>query len=422
MFDNYRLFCYYEINKGGDYMLIDKKNAEDKLTAFLTVVDNVKMRQKWYLDLANTYNIPISISSDIISRRKDLSEYNEFILFAITDIVKPEWIQKFFVEKEIKLYHGQKYKSETIKFPIEIPVMQVTEDQYIGVSSAKWLMNLRDAYLINYNADTQRALDIMLKGDTVIYRPYVNEKSVIEIAESFRTGSFIPNTISLNINLDDENADYYFKDNKLIINSITEFDIFDGYHRYLGMARNYDADHSFDYPIELRITMFSVAKAKQFIWQEDHKTKMRKIDAGAYDQNDVGNQVVSRLNNDPDFCLYGMVSLRGGYINSGILNQIIKRLFFDNHPSKKDIIDVSKLIKNKINSFVTDYSEYVDREWERYEIYIILYGIYKQYDNTHIYDTLHNITPEQIKVLHSRNELRKGMMDVVKEVYDNDEV
>ena len=412
-------------------MLIDKREAETKLTTFLnnfedvkykTTSHDIKLRQKWCLELSQKYNIPIGVSSDIISCRKDLSEFNEFVLYAITDVIKPEWVRKFFVDKEIKLYRGQKYNLETIKFPIEIPMMKVTDDQYIGVSSAKWLMNLREAYLINYNADTQRALEIMLKGDTAIYRPFVNEKSVIEIAESFRTGSFIPNTISLNINLDDENADYYFKDNKLIINSITEFDIFDGYHRYLGMARNYDADHSFDYPIELRITMFSVAKAKQFIWQEDHKTKMRKIDAGAYDQSDVGNQVVNRLNNDPDFCLYGMVSLRGGYINSGILNQIINRLFFNNHPSKKDIIDVSKLIKNKINSFVTDYSEYVDREWERYEIYIILYGIYKQYDNTHIYDTLHNITPEQIKALHSRNELRKGMIDIVKEVYGNDEI
>ena len=403
-------------------MLIDKKNAENRLTVFFTNVDDVKMRQKWYLDLANTYNIPVSISSDIISRRKDLSEYNEFILFAITSIVKPEWVQKFFVDKEIKLYNGKKYKPESVKFPIEIPVMQVTEDQYIGVSSAKWLMSLRDAYLINYNADTQRALDIMLKGDTVIYRPYVNEKSVIEIAESFKNGSFIPNTISLNINLDDENADYYFKDNKLVINSITEFDIFDGYHRYLGMARNYDADHSFDYPIELRITMFSVAKAKQFIWQEDHKTKMRRVDAEAYNQNDVGNQVTSRLNNDPEFCLYGMVSLRGGYINSGIINQVIKRLFFGKQVSKKDIINVSKLLKTKINSFVEDYNDYIEKEWERYEIYIIMYGISRHFDNERIYNALHSITAEQIKLLHSRNDLRKGMIDIIKEVYEDDEV
>lgn len=408
-------------------MLIDKKLAENKLTLYLANVedvkyqtnpDDLKIRQKWYIELSKQYDIPISISSDIISRRRDLSEYNEFILFAITNIVKPDLVSKFFTEKEIKLFRGQKYKTETIKFPIELPMFQVTEDQYIGVASAKWLMDLREAYMINYNADTQRALEIMLKGDTAVYRPYVNERSVREIAESFEARTFIPNTISLNINMDDENADYYFKDNVLVINSITEFDIFDGYHRYLGMARNYDKNHDFDYPIELRITMFSVAKAKHFIWQEDHKTKMRKVDAESYNQNDVGNQVISRLNNDPDFLLHNKITLRGGYIDAGIATQLIKRLYFGKNPTKKDVIAVSKRLKQSINDFVEEYDEYLDREWTREEVYVTIYGFSKQFDNAEIYDAVHAITPEQAKRL--RNEVRSGAIDVIKEVYGNE--
>lgn len=408
-------------------MLIDKKLAENKLTLYLANVedvkyqtnpDDLKIRQKWYIELSKQYDIPISISSDIISRRRDLSEYNEFILFAITNIVKPDLVSKFFTEKEIKLFRGQKYKTETIKFPIELPMFQVTEDQYIGVASAKWLMDLREAYMINYNADTQRALEIMLKGDTAVYRPYVNERSVREIAESFEARTFIPNTISLNINMDDENADYYFKDNVLVINSITEFDIFDGYHRYLGMARNYDKNHDFDYPIELRITMFSVAKAKHFIWQEDHKTKMRKVDAESYNQNDVGNQVISRLNNDPDFLLHNKITLRGGYIDAGIATQLIKRLYFGKNPTKKDVIAVSKQLKQSINDFVEEYDEYLDREWTREEVYVTIYGFSKRFDNAEIYDAVHAITPEQAKRLH--NEVRSGAIDVIKEVYGNE--
>lgn len=431
MFDNCHLFCYDGSNRGGGYMLIDKKNAENKLEIYLASIEDkkyqstsnsVKLRQKWYMDLSKRYNIPIGVSSDIISRRKDLSEYNEFVLFAITDVIKEEWVSRFFTDKEIKLYKDKKYITETVTFPIEISMLQVTEDQYIGVSSAKWLMTLRDSYLINYNADTQRALEIMLKGDTVIYRPFINERSVSEIADDYKNGSFIPNTISLNINLDDEKADYYFKDNKLVINNITEFDIFDGYHRYLGMARNYDADHSFDYPIELRITMFSVAKAKQFIWQEDHKTKMVKVDANSYDQSDVGNQVVSRLNNDPEFLLNGMLTIRGGYIHAGIFNQLVKRLYFNKRPTKKDVINVSKLLKQQLNSFMEDYNEYLEREWLIYEIYIILYGLSKNIDNDNIYKAIHNITPEQIKKLKLQADIRKGAIDVVEEVYGYERV
>ena len=78
-------------------MLIDKKNAENKLEIYLASIEDkkyqstsnsVKLRQKWYMDLSKRYNIPIGVSSDIISRRKDLSEYNEFVLFAITDVIK----------------------------------------------------------------------------------------------------------------------------------------------------------------------------------------------------------------------------------------------------------------------------------------------------------------------------------------------
>ena len=301
-------------------------------------------------------------------------------------------------------------------------MLKVTEDQYIGVSSAKWLMTLRDAYLINYNADTQRALEIMLKGDTVIYRPFVNNKSVREIAEDYRTGSFIPNTISLNINMDDENADWYFEDNKMIINSITEFDIFDGYHRYLGMARNYDADRNFDYPTELRITMFSVGKAKQFIWQEDHKTKMVKVDASSYDQSDVGNQVISRLNNDPEFLLNGKITVRGGYIHSGVANQLIRKLYFGKTPTKKDVINVSKVLKQQLNNFIEDYDEYLEREWCIYEIYLVLFGLSKNISNHAIYDAIQNVTPEQIKKLRPYSIIRKSVFDLLKEVYGHEEV
>ena len=404
-------------------MLMDRKQAENKLAFYLVSVDDFKQRQKWYMELAQKYNIPIDLSSDIISRRKDLSAINDFMLYAITDVVNPEWIPTFFTKNEINnLYSGKKYIPETIKFPIELPMFAVTEDQYIGVSSAKWLMQLRDAYLINYNADTQRALEMMLKGEMVIFRPFVNESSVREIAELYKERDFIPNTISLNINLDDENADYYFKDNVLVIKNITQFDIFDGYHRYLGMARNYDADHNFDYPIELRITMFSVGKAKQFIWQEDHKTKMRKLDADTYDQSDVGNQVISRLNNDTDFNLNGEIALRGGHVNASIFTQLVKHLYFGKNPTKKDVINVTKVLKLQINNFVEDYEEYLDKEWERYEIHIILYGLSKNYSNDAIYKAIHKITPEQIKVLHNNNKLNKTGLSIVKEVYENEEV
>ena len=85
------------------------------------------------------------MSSDIITLRKNLSEYNEFILFAITSIVKPDQIKKWFTDREIKNYSKQKLKTSKIKFPIKLKMFEVTPDQWIGVSSAQFLMKLRDA-------------------------------------------------------------------------------------------------------------------------------------------------------------------------------------------------------------------------------------------------------------------------------------
>lgn len=93
-------------------MLKDRSELEQQLIKYsannATHQIGLSTTQQWYLDLQEKYNIPITISSDIISQRKDISQFNEFILFAITDILKPEWIKKYFTEQEIKLYSGKK--------------------------------------------------------------------------------------------------------------------------------------------------------------------------------------------------------------------------------------------------------------------------------------------------------------------------
>lgn len=400
-------------------MLKDRKDLETKLTVYFKNVDNVKLRQQWYVDLSKAYNIPINISSDIISLRKDLSEYSDFILFAITDVIKKSYVDQYFTQKETNFYSTQKYTEKKIEFPIEIPMLRVTDDQYIGVTSAKFLMDLRDAHLINYNSEIQRALEVISKNETFIYRPYINDQAVKEISTSYKEHTFIPNTISLNIDLDDENAEYYFKDNMLVINRITAFDIFDGYHRYLGMARNYDVNKDFDYPMELRVTMFPVGKAKQFIWQEDHKTKMKKVDAEAFNQYDPGNMVVARLNNDPSCNLSGNINLDDGLINAAIINQAFNKMYFTEKKDKSDIINVAKEVRLKINDFVETYNYYLTNPWAKYEIYIIICGFKNGYSNEHIYNAIKHIAPEAMKQINRRNQLTNTVVDTVKEVLRN---
>lgn len=404
-------------------MLKDRAELENKLID--TMVKNmskqnsVTVSQQWYLELFERYNIPISMSSDIVAQRKDLSEYNEFILYCITDIILPKQVADFFTETEIKMYQNQKLILDSVNFPLKLHLIKIDKDQYIGRTSAQFLMKLRDKQLINYNAETQRALKIMIKGGTKILRPYVDDKAVNEIEESYNNKTFIPNVITLNINLDDENADYSYDDKTetLIIKNITAFDIVDGYHRYLGMGKNYDKDNTWDYAMILQITMFSVGKARQFIFQEDHKTKMKVIDSKTYDQHNDGNYVVERLNSDSACNLSGQINLTGGNINSGVMSQVINRLYFPKKVERKEAIATFKTIQQGLNEFVEEYDEYMDRKWNVYEIITIMYGIHNNYTPDAICAAIHNLTQGQKNTLSTFQDINLKVLGILKEVY-----
>ena len=410
-------------------MLKDRRKLETELTKYFASIDKTKivnrqLQQQWYAKLSSDYNIPMVDSSDYLSLRKDLSGATEFVLYAITNVVKEDLVQKYFSQKEIDLFKGQKLKVDDIKTTFRLPMLRVADDQYIGVTSVKFLMQLREDRLINYNANTQRALAAMLVGDDVVYRPYVNNYAVTEIAEAFKQNVFIPNTISLNISLDDERADYEFfpKDNILEIRDITAFDIFDGYHRYLGMARIWDLNHDFDYPMELRITMFSVSKAKQFIFQEDHKTKMRKLDAKTFNQGAYGNQVINRINTDPDSCVIGRINLTGGLIHAGVMSQSIDKFYFDKKKTynRKDINDIAQNIMTNLDKFLLKYDEYDKNKWSKSVTHTIMYGISSGRTSEEIYSALQKI-PDNLESKLAGDRLHLSAVKIIKEVYGDDE-
>lgn len=400
-------------------MLRDRRDLEKKLISFIDnkggsrMRDGQKIRNEWCWELLNKYNIPLAMSKDLISFSKDFSEYNEFVLFTVTDVVAPKLLDEYFSTREIKAYSNEKYKEINIDFPIKIPMIQVADDQFIGATTVQFLMKLRDAQLINYNADTQRALEVMVNNGRELYRPYVSKTNVKEIKELFADRKFISNTISLNINTDDEKADWGYDEKTFIlyINNISAFDIFDGYHRYLGMAAVYMDDPSFDYPMELRITTFPTSKAKQFIWQEDHKTKMKKLDVDSLNQYDNGNLVVKRLNTDPESSLNGAIRINGGYISAGVMAKAIGKLFFkDKKIDRPRVNKVSTQLIKQLNNFTNAYPEYLNNHWESYEINIIIYGISIGMNAKQIYNIIENLTQE------NRNKLGALSINSLKEV------
>lgn len=325
-------------------------------------------------------NVPTGVMTDIIAGRTNMEEDSVFLLFLLLhkldEINHKKHTEDFFTENEISFYLTQQFDTGEIRFPIEIKCIQVAPDQWIGVVDVNLLMDFRKAQLINYNANAQRTMQRVVHGDKEIYKITLNTKAVKEIKNSLQSGAFIPNTITLNMPQDTDWS-YDAKKNILTINKISAFDISDGYHRYVSMFQIKESDPEFNYPVELRIINFPDDKIKQFIYQEDQKTKMRKIDSASMNMSSPANIVLERLNTDAMFDLKGNIQRSGGQINFGYAGNILEFLKFKGIKSApmSEIVQIKDILKTEINNFVETYPDYFEKRFSFEEILILFYGV-----------------------------------------------
>lgn len=405
--------------KGVIIMLVNRKTLDDYLYKEISrISSNTKKKKKILTELEDEYGMPISVSSDIITLRKELDYYNEYELFLVLSKLDKNKLSDFYTEKEIKAYSSQHYEIEKLKFPIKFKVIPVADDQWIGATNFKYLMELRNAQLINYNENTQRTLIYKIKNGVEKFFISLNFAAVKAIKESIINKRYIPDTITLNLQEDDEKLDYTYnvKTSELIIKNATALDIIDGYHRYIAFGQAYDLDNEVDYPVEIRITNFSESKANQFIYQEDQKTKMTRTDSNSFNQYDSGNQIATRLDSDPQFNLNGEIKKNGGKINYAILATAVNLIYFNNkNVDKKEIITTSKRIKEGINRFTEEYEEYIDRKWTTKEILIILYCINNDYAPSDIIEKINRMKNVDFNLNKNAGKYNRNIIKILQE-------
>ena len=367
-------------------------------------------------------NIPTGMTMDLLTGRINLEDANEFILFALCNCLDKELekknTNKYFTPIEIEGYSKSKYHEETIKFPIEIKCVPVTADQWIGSVDVDFIMKLRRAQLIKYNANAQRTLQKVVKGERSYYKITLNKDAINKIIESMDNGNYIPNTITLNM---PETADFSYDDSKCVlsIKTLDHFDISDGYHRYIAMGQLKDKNPDFNYPMELRIIMFSEDKVKQFIYQEDQKTKMKKIDSDSMNMNAPENLVVERLNRDVMFNLKNKIARNNGSINYGELAAIIKYFYFKGQGADKSIrriIEVESEIRDKFNKLTETYPSLLDKDYSFAELMIIFYTFdnvsITDYNPERTFNLLNRINEIDLKIFATKIP-RKGMISAI---------
>lgn len=324
-------------------------------------------------NLKNLHNLPPEITLNILYGHKSLADYNDVICYWITKEVQPQLVEEYFSSREIKNYDKEQYVDQEPVLPLKLNVLPLSDDQWLTVMSVQDLMRLRKDSLLHYNADTQRALRVMVKGGDVIYEPYVNQKAVKQMTQLLVDGQFIPNVITWNISEDDELADFNYKNGVLEITNLSAFDMVDGYNRFKAFEAVYDKDSSFNFNTGVMITNFSVDKAKRFIHQEDQKTKMRRVDSQGFNQSDDYNILLERINSDLKCNLHNEINSGSGKIRFGVAAHSLKTGNRNVKLTKKDIIQKNAEYVNKLNSITECKIDLLDRKWEDYEIVVVFF-------------------------------------------------
>lgn len=368
------------------------------------------------------HNINIVRLTNILARRVSLSEATEFELFCLLQNVRESHLSEYFTESEINNWATYiiEDKADDI-FPIIIKCVQIEQDQYIGRADVDFFMKLRSRQLINYNAAAQRTMQKMVHGNFEYYKISVNQIAVRQIAESYQNDAFIPNTITLNIPLKETSRWYYNeKSCELVIESIDAFDISDGYHRYVAMSRIRDKNPDWNYPMEVRIISFDNDRTRNFIFQEDQKTKMRKVDSNSMNMNSNANIVVDRINQDSKFDLKGEISRNGGSISFGELAGLIDYFYFKKKVFDKPVglvrANVQQEFVDKFNQLIETNQELFTKHFDFKDLCVIVYGFANDKGSNEIFNAL-NRTEALTNVKFSNKTPRKTLFTDIEALY-----
>jgi len=337
MIKSKELFCDF-ISKRLDLYAI-KKSAVEEMKDYLV--------KKYHFRLGEAVNL--------ITQRTPLTTEGNFICYCVCDALsrvdKKTIPSEWFTEKEKTAFSSETIQRDELTFPLVIPAIQIAYDQWIGMCDCSFLMKLREGQKIFYNTNTQRTLQRMVKNGQESYRITLNKTAVKDIQTAYETGTYIPDTISLNLSGD---AEFWYNADKreLIIENMDHFDIIDGFHRYTAMCKEWDVNPNFNYTMELRIVQYDEVRAKQFIWQQDQKTKMKKIDSDSLNISAPENIVAEKLNRNPMFNYHEEINRSDGLIPLQDFVNIVKFLYFKrvNKSDERKIINaVTSDLMDKLN-------------------------------------------------------------------------
>lgn len=378
-------------------MLKEREELETKLQHELRRISTDKEMLTKLIQSLIVTGLSEKNSGEIVLSIKPLSIYDDRTIYKLSSLLlSDKVVNSFFTPKEVKEYGKTTKTAGKNVFPIKWKMVQIDDRQFIGKITVEELMRLRDLQLLNYNPKAQRPMQTKEFNGEVMLVPTLNASAVRAIKESYLNKTYIPNTLTLNIPIEDS-FEYDESENELIVYKLEHFDILDGYHRFRALSDIYNLDETFDYSMELRIVSFSDEEARQFIYQEDQKTKMRRIDSESYNQNNFANQIIQELNKFSTI-LKGKFNANE-FIDPAIAGRMlnISFLFGETKISRRDTIELRSYIEQSFREYESNDMDLLERKWEPRFIISFFYAIWKSKEIG--LDKMYQLTNDVYKLL-----------------------
>ncbi len=186
----------------------------------------------------------------------------------------------------------------------------------------------------------------------------------------------------------------------------------------MSKAKNDNTD--FDYQMELRIVSFDNDKARSFIYQEDQKTKMRKVTSDSFNVFSAANIVAEKMNESPKCNLQGRILRVNGIIDFSIFADMINYFYFKNNKNDErlEILNVTKELIECFNIVTEENPKYMQEPISFKELITMMtvFFHFKGKDKSEMYEVLENTLKNVEKSKSTSFSRRKAQKRTVNEV------
>jgi hypothetical protein len=345
-------------------MLRDRKELEEEL---IEVINKIKLSKKHNRAIVNSITEKLNDEygldcMELIKNPQGLSEIDSLQLCLVADVIsvvagEPKVSPlNFFTENEIKEAKKAYEPEPEISLPITLDnVLSIDNENYLTIIDISYLNKLYHSGIIIYDYETQRSPKFKRSATNTIPVPDVNAASVQEIAQHYLNGTYLPDTITLNVYSEEVEAlSYNPKTKQLIINEGATVSILDGFHRLQAAVRALDKEPGLKLTLQLAIKSYDTPKAKKYFGQINtinivKKERLQELKAERY-ADDVVNDL--KIKSD----------LKGKIASAPQISTVANQL--TTHSILADTIDEvfkpqSKLEARELANYLTEFFDYL---------------------------------------------------------------